>query len=244
VDDENESQDQSDPQTEPDPPDEPVPTEQTDTYFQLSPQAVTSQFSPQTLKFQGWILGQAVTVLKDTGSTHNILQHYISSHLNLTTDTSPQFFVMIRNGAHLDCQGTCLDVPITLQGAKFNLPFYLFPIVGADVVLGIAWLRTIGSIHADFYIPSITFLHQNNPVTLTGNQNTHPTQSTFTQLCQLVHTDSVVSFHLLTFQPLKTPQPTPPTENNSSLTTDHCQTTFQLPNRFQYSTRPTSYPSP
>lgn len=113
---------------------------QPDTYFTLSPQAVSGHFSPQTLKFQGLIQGLPVTILVDTGSTHNILQPRIASHLHLTTNSIPHFSIMVGNGSHLDCQGICPDVPLTLQNKMFSLPFYLFPIEGADVVLGMAWL--------------------------------------------------------------------------------------------------------
>jgi hypothetical protein len=71
----------------------------------------------------------------------------------------PQFSVMVGNGSHLNCQGICPSVPITLHQKHFHLPFYLFPIEVADVVLGMAWLRTLGPIQADFSIPSITFQH-------------------------------------------------------------------------------------
>lgn len=57
---------------------------QIDTYFHLSTQALTGQYSPQTLKFQGKIGELSVMVLIDTGSTHNILQPRIASHLNLS----------------------------------------------------------------------------------------------------------------------------------------------------------------
>ena len=199
------------------PPDPPI-TDPNDTYFHLSTQALTGQFSPQTLKFQGRIGGITVTILIDTGSTHNILQPRIASHLNLSSQPLPQFSVMVGNGNHLHCQGLCHNVPITLQDKLFQFPFYLFPIEGADVVLGMAWLRTLGPIQADFSITSLTFQHADGPIILIGDNNSHPTQSTYHQLCQMLHTNSVDSVHLLTFQPL--PQrTTPPSNDNTTETT-------------------------
>ncbi|XP_058734067.1 uncharacterized protein LOC131605768 [Vicia villosa] len=173
-----------------------------DTYFQLSTQALTGQFSPQTLKFQGFIQGLPVMVLIDTGSTHNIMQPRIAHHLNLTTTPINQFSVMVGNGSHLQCEGICPDVQISLQKKLFTLPFYLLPIEGADIVLGMAWLRTLGLIQADFSIPSITFQHQNTPLTLTGDPKSLPTTTTFHQLRHLIHTDAVASFHLLLMEPI------------------------------------------
>jgi hypothetical protein len=175
---------------------------QPDPYFHLSTQAVTGKFSPQTLRFKGLIRGELVMVLIDTGSTHNILQPRIATQFNLPTEPIPNFSVMVGNGNHLACHGMCPNVPITLQQAQLDLPFYLLPIKGANVVLGMVWLETLGPIQADFSIPSLTFNHHNEPITLIGIPKYTPTQSTFTQLCHLVHTNSIASFHLLTFQQL------------------------------------------
>ncbi|XP_058757457.1 uncharacterized protein LOC131630720 [Vicia villosa] len=163
-----------------------------DTYFHLSTQAVTGQFSPQTLKFKGSINGLSVMVLVDTGSTHNIMQPRIAQHLNLTSTPITQFTVMVGNGSHLHCEGICNNVPLVLQKTTFKLPFYLLPIEGADVVLGMAWLRTLGPIQADFSIPSLTFTHETHHITLKGDSNTHPIPTTFHQLKHLIHTNSPI----------------------------------------------------
>jgi hypothetical protein len=127
---------------------------------------------------------------------------------------------MVGNGSYLHCQGMCQSVPITIQTKQFHLPFYLFPIEGADVVLGIEWLCTLGPIQADFSIPSLTFNHVDGPITLQGDRNIHPTQSTYPQLCQMLHTNLVASFHLLTFQTVTPKQDdTQPTQLTQNLPT-------------------------
>ncbi|XP_058757342.1 uncharacterized protein LOC131630580 [Vicia villosa] len=172
-----------------------------ETYFQLSPQAACGQFSPKTLKFKDLIDGLVVTVLIDTGSTHNILQPRIATHLKIPNTPIPNFSVMVGNGSKLECSGLCSKVPITLQDHLFFIPFYLIPIEGADVVLGMEWLRTLGPIVADFSIPEISFTYEDKNLTIQGDTNQTPTPSTFTQLCHLLHTDSVASMHLLIYQP-------------------------------------------
>ncbi|PNX92586.1 Ty3/gypsy retrotransposon protein, partial [Trifolium pratense] len=172
-----------------------------ETYFQLSPQALTGQFSPQTLKFKGLLHGLPVTVLIDTGSTHNILQPRIASHLQIPFQPIPNFSVMVGNGSHIQCSGLCHNVPITLQNKLFHIPFYLLPIEGADVVLGMEWLRKLGPISADFSIPSISFTHENNEVTLQGDPQYLPQHSTYHQICHLLHTNSIASMHLLSYTP-------------------------------------------
>ncbi|XP_058775591.1 uncharacterized protein LOC131649859 [Vicia villosa] len=220
-------------------------TDLNDTYFQLSPQAVTGQFSPHILKFKGSIAGLPVMVLVDTGSTHNIMQPRIAHHLNLQTTPINQFSVMVGNGSHLQCEGICNQVEISLQNKPFTLPFYLLPIEGADIVLGMAWLRTLGPIQADFSIPSLTFQHQNRPITLTGDPSSKPMHTTFHQLRQLIHTDSIASFHLLLLEPMDKPLNTTasPTLDKSSATLPK-QITKLLTNFQSIFQQPTGLPPP
>ncbi|XP_058726761.1 uncharacterized protein LOC131598148 [Vicia villosa] len=192
-----------------------ISLEQEDTYFQLSPQAANGQFCPKTLKFKGSIMGLSVTVLIDTGSTHNILQPRIAQHLKLLTQPIPNFSVMVGNGSKLSCSGICQHVPIKLQNNSFSIPFHLFPIEGADVVLGMEWLRTLGPLMADFSIPKISFTHNNTTTTITGDPKTHISPSSYNQFCHLLHTDSIASLHLLLYQPTTIPQ-----ENSQTLPSD------------------------
>jgi hypothetical protein len=86
----------------------------------------------------------------------------------------------------------------------FHIPFYFFPIQGADVILGMEWLQTLGPLHVDFSIPKISFSHESITVTLTGDPKQNPTPSTYTQFCHLMNTDSIASIHLLTVTPTST----------------------------------------
>jgi len=103
------------PETEETTPDTEPQVEHDETYFQLSAQALTGQFSPQTLKFKGFLDGLAVSVLVDTGNTHNILQPRIATHLRIPTKPIPNFSVMVGNRSHLQCTrvSRCAYYPTT-----------------------------------------------------------------------------------------------------------------------------------
>ena len=81
--------------------------------------------------------------------------------------------------------------------STFTIPFYLLSIEGADVVLGIEWLRTLGPIKTDFSIPSIAFNQQNQLVTLQTATTSTPTQTSYHQFFQYISTNSIASLHLL-----------------------------------------------
>ena len=50
-----------------------------------------------------------ITVLIDSGSSHNILQTRIANHLHLPIKPTPPFSVMVGNNAFINCQGLCLQ---------------------------------------------------------------------------------------------------------------------------------------
>jgi hypothetical protein len=156
--------------TRPEPDPNPPPTQTESELFHLSLQAATGQPSPRTLRFTASINNHSVTVLVDSGSSHNIIQPRIASFLNLPIQPLSAFTVMVGNGEHLHCTGLCNDVSVTVNKHTFNLSLYVLPIQGADVVLGVQWLQTLGPFVSDFTIPSMQFYHQDSLLTITGSK--------------------------------------------------------------------------
>ncbi|KAL4555486.1 hypothetical protein LXL04_038106 [Taraxacum kok-saghyz] len=109
------------------------------------------------LRITGYIDNKPITILIDSGSTHNIVQPRIVHHLRLPTVPVRAFPVMVGNGAQLQCTGFCRDTQLQLDHTIFTVPLFILPIEGADLVLGMAWLRTLGTVVADFSIPQMTF---------------------------------------------------------------------------------------
>lgn len=171
-------------------------------------------------------------MLVDTGSTHNILQPRIANHLDIPHSPIHPFSVMVGNGSRIQCDSFCSNVPITLQTHLFHIPFYLLPIEGADVVLGMEWLKSLGPIGADFSVPSISFSHHNTTITLTGEQLSHPTQSTYHHIRHLIHTDSIASLHLLTCSSITEP-PQPHSPKTETIPTDLPQDIQSLLQKYQ-----------
>ncbi|GJW25283.1 ty3-gypsy retrotransposon protein [Tanacetum coccineum] len=64
-------------------------------YLSLSPAAFLGLASPKALRITAYIMGHPVTVLVDSGSTHNIIQPHIASFLNLSITPIPSFPVMV-----------------------------------------------------------------------------------------------------------------------------------------------------
>ena len=146
--------------------------------------------------FQGIMGSQCVSVLLDTGSTHNFIQSRIARAVGLPIIKTSTFQVMIGNGQKLECQGHCTNVKLSIQNFTFSTTFHVLPIQGADVVLGVQWLKELGPVTIDYNQLSMTFEHKGMLVRLTGN-TTQISQVSHHQLRQMLKVDAVATcFHL------------------------------------------------
>ena len=94
----------------------------------ISYHALSGQLIPQTLRFSGQVNGQQMTILVDSGSTHNFVQTRIAKHLGFTVVPIANFGVMIGNGSKLCCEGQRPSVSFEIQGLLFTETFYVLPL--------------------------------------------------------------------------------------------------------------------
>lgn len=79
---------------------------------------------------------------------------------------------------------------------------------GAYLILGVAWVSSLGPILADFSIPHKTFYKGPTTITLKGKpKSTHVSSS---NLKSLIHQESVASLHTLYLNFEPSPAPNPP----------------------------------
>ncbi|GKA66379.1 ty3-gypsy retrotransposon protein [Tanacetum coccineum] len=211
-------------------PNDTVPQDETPTpqLWSLSAAAYFGMSSSQTLRITGFINTYPVTVLIDCGSTHNIVQPRIAKHLSLPTNPLEPFRVMVGNGQFIHCSEYCSDVTLQLQKTKFTILFFVLPIEGADVVLGISWLGALGTITADFSVPQISFVKDGNQCTLRGEPRTQQVSSS--SLSTMLKHDFIASIHTLTMEPKPPIQnPTDTIDSNITALLDLSQTVFEIP---------------
>ena len=124
---------------------------------EVSMHALTGKISPRTIRVKGRIGNHYVYILIDTGSTHNVIQEMIVHQLGLSIIPSKHFKVYIGNEDFLVCDNSCVEVKLCLQGHIFCMIFFILPIQGADVVLGIQWLELLGSVVTDYKLLTMDF---------------------------------------------------------------------------------------
>lgn len=124
---------------------------------QLSFNALKGSHGLGTLRFQGSIQGIKLQILLDSGSSDNFLQPRISHCLKLPVLPAENFSVLVGNGNYLTAEGYIPNLQVHVQGHVLQLPVYLLPVTGADLVLGAPWLATLGPHIADYSALTLKF---------------------------------------------------------------------------------------
>lgn len=105
--------------------------------------------------------------------------------------------VLVGNGSVLDCNQVCPDTSLSLQGHHFTVTFHLLPISGANVVLGIEWLRQFRPITTDYTSFSMKFTYMGRLIELHADISNGPQSISAPQVKRLIQTESASAlFHL------------------------------------------------
>jgi len=169
--------------------------------------------------FENLCISPPCYYLNSTGSSYNILQSRLALHLTLCTILITPFFVMDGNGESIQCSSLCPNVSVSIQTHACTISFYLLPIEGADVVIGMDWLRSLRPLQIDFSTPQLSFSHNGSQIALHGSTKLLYSQASFTHLCHYLHTDVITSLHLLTVNQVSTPKLTTNPPHNSGIST-------------------------
>jgi hypothetical protein len=130
--------------------------------------AITGSFHPKTLCLVGSIGHQQIVILIDSGSTHNFVASIICSKSRLLVQNGNKIKVRVANGEIVEFEGSCVNIHIQLVGFVFVSNFYVIPLAGCDMVLGIQWLVTLGSITWNFKDLTMEFMMAEKIIKLQG----------------------------------------------------------------------------
>jgi hypothetical protein len=106
--------------------------------------------SPQTLNIQGYIKTKKVTLLIDSGSTHNFDSFKLAKDLNCFVYLAPEFQVTIAVGGTIHFSGKFHSIKFNMGEYFMDNPMIAIQMGGVDVVLEIQWLKTMGIMALDF----------------------------------------------------------------------------------------------
>ena len=182
----------------------------------ISLHAMAGVPATDTFRLYGLINKTRVTILVDSGSTHNFVQPRVAKFLNLPLHDTQPLRVMVGNGSVLDCQQMIPDTTILIQEHRFVVTLRLLPLSGADVVLGVEWLRTLGPVITDYTDFTMKFTLFGRPIHLRADVQVNTSPVSAHQVRRLISTKSTSGLFHLSLQPIPssemlntTPHPVP-----------------------------------
>ncbi|WVZ94364.1 hypothetical protein U9M48_040263 [Paspalum notatum var. saurae] len=130
--------------------------------------AMAGLHKPGTMHIPATIQGRRLIALLDTGSTHNFINTAALSDIDLPFADCHDLHVTVANGDKVACRGRTDHVPVDIASEQFATNFYAIPLDGFDVVLGVAFLCTLGPILWDFDQRHLSFRWEGHRVQWRG----------------------------------------------------------------------------
>ncbi|XP_041025452.1 uncharacterized protein LOC121265848 [Juglans microcarpa x Juglans regia] len=124
--------------------------------LEVSVNAISGCNNGNAMRLHGSIGPCSVEILIDSGSTHNFLDPLVVQEAKLSVRKDCSLQVRVANSDKILSQGRGEEV-IKIQGSKFSIPLHVLTLGGCDIVLGVQWLRTLGSITWNFIDMSMSF---------------------------------------------------------------------------------------
>eukprot|EP00253_Pinus_taeda_P022009 PITA_22009 len=135
----------------------------------ISCNALAGITTPQTIKIEGHIKKKKVIVLNDSGSTHNFIHCNIAKELNCFLYPAPRCQVMVASGGTINCFRKCHNIKLSVGEYVLNSPMLSIAMGGVDVVIGVQWLQSLGTIAFNFQEHFMKFCLEGKEVELRGS---------------------------------------------------------------------------
>lgn len=137
---------------------------------ELSLNAMAGHQSFSTVRLQGRIKKQPVSILVDSGSTHSFIDAALVKKLGLVAEVIPPLVVTVADGTQSLVDTACKDIRYDIQGHSFCSNLRLFSLGASDMVLGVDWLREHNPVTFDFQEVNIAIQKEGNPLILQGEK--------------------------------------------------------------------------
>ncbi|KAK8951688.1 hypothetical protein KSP39_PZI004152 [Platanthera zijinensis] len=139
---------------------------------QVSFHALTGLTHFHTMRVIASYQGKPISILIDSGSTHNFIDEKAAARLQCKLTPIPMFNVAIANGRTIASAHKVEEFQWRMQGVSFSSEMLVLPLGGCEVVLGVQWLITLGMVHWDFKNLLMEFYSQGRKISLRGSQST------------------------------------------------------------------------
>lgn len=139
----------------------------TDHDIKVSIHALMGSKSTKSLKIQGKLQGRDLSILFDSGSTHNFLSLGLAKKLQLRLKPCSLIQVTVANGENLLCSSLVENLEWSMAGECFETDVHVLPLGGYDLILGVEWMTSVSPVTFDFEEEKVTIRKGDKNVTLT-----------------------------------------------------------------------------
>ncbi|KAL5850318.1 hypothetical protein ACOSQ4_008331 [Xanthoceras sorbifolium] len=134
----------------------------------ISHHALTGCAGLQTIRLRGKVKHREITILVDSGSTHNFLDPNTAQLTGVEIEETETLWVTVGGGGKISSKAKCKEFTWAMQGVTFSTEMRLLTLGGCDAVLGMQWIREIGPIMLDAKQLSMSFMKEGKWVSLQG----------------------------------------------------------------------------
>nr|XP_025875985.1 uncharacterized protein LOC4347143 isoform X1 [Oryza sativa Japonica Group]XP_025875986.1 uncharacterized protein LOC4347143 isoform X1 [Oryza sativa Japonica Group]XP_025875987.1 uncharacterized protein LOC4347143 isoform X1 [Oryza sativa Japonica Group] len=173
-------------------------------FMAISYQAVTGTESLTSFRLNGWVQGYELLMLVDSGSSHSFIDITVAQKLQGIQCLQHVVSVKVADGGVISCSQYIPGCDWWTQGQIFKTDFKVLPLGCYDIILGMDWLVTLGSMNIDWAAKCMEFARADSLVTIKGiqSQTTHCSCISGDQLQGMFKLGSIM--HVLHLQEVST----------------------------------------
>lgn len=140
----------------------------------LEPWYLSPNLNPtlSTIKIAGEINNLPALILVDNGATHNFISRRLAIALGLTIHSIPRVAIKLGDDRKVWMTEQCQDISIKLGSFSCVLDALVYKLGSLDVILGIAWLRTLDDVLCNWLTRRIQFWDGSTLIQLQGLSHT------------------------------------------------------------------------
>lgn len=124
---------------------------------ELSLNSVVELTKSGTMKIKGTVKQKEVTILIDCGATHNFVLLELVKQLDLPITATTNYGVVMGSGEFVKGRGICRGVILEMQGLTIVEDFLPLGLGGTNMVLGMQWLCSLGSMKVNWKLLTMRF---------------------------------------------------------------------------------------
>lgn len=92
---------------------------------------------PKMMKLLGQFFNRSITIMIDSGASHNFVLETLVAQLQLLVEATPILMVKLGDGHQVSTSGVCRQLPLRLGSVDITVDCFVFPLGRVEIILGV-----------------------------------------------------------------------------------------------------------